>query len=125
MLQLLQSLSFKLSEDSGTKPLLLVADRQESITEVDDLSESITSVLDIATGTVDQSVALGTINNPKMLYIKSDQAVKIKLNNTDGTDRELTLKENKASVLHIEYSALYVSNDTGSAAKVVVIAAGD
>ena len=125
MLQLIQDLTLKLSKDTGSKPLLLLASFSESFTESTELNESTTLHYKLATGTTDQQVNLGSVSAAEMLYIKADQAIKLKLNDTDGTSREITLKANKASILHADFTALYLSNDTGNEAEIHIVVAGD
>lgn len=124
MIQLKQSLTLKLSEDSGSNPQLNLTCINETSAIEDTLEESYATKAVIATGAVDQQIDLGTISQPQGLHIKSDQDIEIKLNNTDGTDRSLTLKANLPSLLHAEYSALYVSNSSGNEACVRIVAWG-
>ena len=124
-LQLKQEITFKLSQDSGTNPKKLLADFVESFTDTTDQSESATYFYTIADATSDEQVQLGSVASPKGLAIVVDQAIKLKLNDTDGTSREIILVPNKLSVLHAEFSAIYLTNDTGSSSSIRVAVWGD
>jgi hypothetical protein len=124
-LQLKQSLQLILSQDSGTVPRLKIADFDEAFTDATSVNEGGALVHRINTGVTDAVVSLGSVAAAKGLAIIADKAVSIKFNDIDGTNRSLTLVPNKTSVIHANFTALYLSNATGDTSYVRYVVWGD
>lgn len=112
-LQLKQDLSLILSQDSGTVPKIKLADFSEAFTDITSVNEGGSMVARVDDAQTDQQLSLGTVSAAKGMAIISDREVDLKLNDTDGTDRSITLIAGKVSVLHAEFSALYITNASG------------
>ncbi len=124
-LQLKQALTLVLSQDSGTCPKLQLANFDEAFTDTTSYDEGGAQVARVNDAVTDQVLSLGTVTAAEGLAIVSDKEVSLKINNTDGTDRAIVLLPNKVSVLHAEFSALYVSNASGDPAYIRYAVWGD
>lgn len=124
-MQLKQTVSLKLSQDTGATPQLLIADFSEAFTEQEDYNEGASHLYRLETATTDEQLSLGSVSSAEGLAIICDRAIEIKFNDTDGTNRSITLRENKLSVVHADFTALYASNNSGDPAIVRYAVWGD
>ena len=91
----------------------------------DDFNESDGTRYNLPNGTVDQVISLDTIALAKVLIIQPDQDIKVKITNADGETQNLKFKGGRTSVLHIEFTSIKLSNDSGAAATGRLFAMGD
>lgn len=69
----------------------------------------------LAPTTVDQAVSMGSIVTGSMLMIRPDADMCVKIVNGVGTSQELKFKGGRASILHMVFTGLFLSNPSSVA----------
>lgn len=93
--------------------------------QLTDLNENVASRFSVPANTIDMPFCTGTVDQIKLLVIKPNSNLQVKLINTDGTSQNITLLANRTSVLHGLLTGIQVTNSTGTAIKGLFYIAGD
>ena len=85
-----------------------------------DYKEFVYQEITIPNATTDQQFLLGKITTGKILYSETSATLKVKVNSMGAT----ALDVNKFLLLNSDYTALYLTNTSGQALTVKIIAVG-
>ena len=96
----------------------------DSVT-INDWNEDMFHRFLIPVGTTDMQLRIGTLDLVKMLAVKPETDLTVKIVNTDGTSQNLVFNANRLSVLHMNFSYLLVSNPSALPIKGWFYMAGD
>jgi hypothetical protein len=89
------------------------------------LNEDSASRFVIPDGTVDQPICTGTVESIRVLLVKPDANIDLKLINSNGTSQNITFVGGCWSVLHVQLTGILVSNTSGSPIKGRILTVGD
>lgn len=96
----------------------------DSVT-INDWNEDMFHRFLIPVGTTDMQLRIGTLDLVKMLAMKPETDLTVKIVNTDGTSQNLVFNANRLSILHMNFSYLLVSNPSALPIKGWFYMAGD
>lgn len=94
-------------------------------TLITDWNENLSHRFAIPVGAVDLPLCIGTLNIVKVLVLKPEADLTIKLINANGTSQDMVFTANRTSILHLTLTGLLVSNPTATPIKGVFYVAGD
>ena len=92
---------------------------------ITDWNEDMFHRFSVPAGTTNMQLATGTLDLIKLLVIKSEADLPVKLINANGTSQEIVFNANRLSVLHVNFSGFVVSNPTTLPIKGIFYMAGD
>jgi hypothetical protein len=92
---------------------------------VTDLNEDLFHRFVIPAGSLNMNLPMGTVSLGKLLYLKPQADLAIKITNVNGTSQDLVFKADRSSILHLEFSALQATNSTAVPIKGILFIAGD
>jgi len=90
-----------------------------------DFNENLSTRFAIPPYTTDMSLCVGTLSEIKVLVIRPNSNLEIKLVNSEGIGQKITLLANRSSVLHGLLTGVLATNSTGSPIKGLFYVAGD
>lgn len=95
-------------------------------TTITEWNENLSHRFAIPVGAVDLPMCIGTLNLIKVLILKPEADLTIKLTNANGTSQDITFFANRTSILHVNsLTGLSASNPTSTPIKGVFYVAGD
>lgn len=119
-------MALKVTQTAGLKvvsgEIVMFDSGCETIQNNTDFDECNSAVLTVADGTSETLLPIAGMEISKLMYLKSDRALKFKAVAPGGnvaTTTEYTLTPNLASFLGFQIEALYISNDTGADANLI------
>lgn len=95
------------------------------VLEFTDVNESLSHRYVIEDGAVDTDLCLGTIALIKVLVIRPDADLDVKLVNAAGTSQNITFTGGRTSIIHANITQILVSNSSGDPVKGIFFVAGD
>ena len=95
------------------------------ILDVNNFNEDTSHRFIIDDGIVDQDLCQGTIALIKVLVLRPETDLEVKLVNTAGTGQNITFTGGRTSIIHANLTQILVSNSTGTPIKGVFFVAGD
>ena len=95
------------------------------VLEFSNINESSSHRYVIEDGTVDSDLCAGTIALIKVMVIRPDADLDVKLVNTAGTSQNITFTGGRTSIIHANLTQILVSNPSGDAVKGIFFVAGD
>ena len=104
----------------SVKELTVLSIEKPWVYQSADMKEFLYDDVAVPTATVDLLIPLGKVTTGKILYIESDQVIKIKLNSNSNTE----LAVSKFILLHSDFTSLYVSNVSGAGATLRLLILG-
>lgn len=93
--------------------------------EITDMNEDSGGRFNLPSATTDKSIGMGTVALGKVLVIKPESEMKIKIVNAAGTSQLLTIKAGRTTVFHGEFINVLLTNDGANAVKGKFFVAGD
>jgi len=93
--------------------------------QISDMNENVATRFSVPANTIDMPFCTGTVDQIKLLVIKPNSNLQIKLINTDGTSQNIMLMAGRTSVLHGLLTGILVTNSTSTAIKGTFYVAGD
>jgi hypothetical protein len=90
-----------------------------------DFNESLSTRFAIPPYTTNMSLCVGTLNEIRVMIIRPNSNLQIKLINTEGISQDITLMANRTTVLHGFLTGIQATNNTGSPIKGLFYVAGD
>ena len=95
-------------------------------TTITDWNENLSHRFAIPVGSVDLPLCIGTLNLIKVLVLKPEADLTLKLSNSNGVSQNITFFANRTSILHVDsLTGLSASNPTSTPIKGVFYVAGD
>lgn len=95
------------------------------VLNVTEWNENLTHRFAIPVGAVDQPLCIGTLNTVKVLIVKPEADLTLKLINANGTSQDFVFCANRISILHVTLTGLLASNPSATPIKGVFYVAGD
>lgn len=95
------------------------------ILEISDYNEDILHRFSLPASSADYAMPLGLVALAKLLIIKPEADLELKLVNNNGTSQSLLFKGGRTSVVHLEFTGMLATNSSLSAVKGVYFLAGD
>lgn len=122
-----ETLTFNAAKNPTTGPIV---DRefsvQGSMVSITDYSESASGRLSLAAAAADIPFGMGSVALGKLLFIKTESDVDVKISNALGDSQLLRLAAGRQNLLHVEFTALAFTNPSATdPAKLAVYLAGD
>ena len=122
-----ETLAFFAAKNPTTGPIV---DRefsvQGSMVSITDYSESASGRLALAAADADIAFGMGSVALGKLLFIKTESDVDVKITNALGASQLLRLAAGKQNLMHVEFTALAFTNPSATdPAKLAVYLAGD
>lgn len=77
---------------------------------IPDYNEDASGRFQLAASVVDEALSMGTVVLGKLLFIKVDTDCQLKVTNGLGDSQLLTLKANKTSIMHMEFTGIKLTN---------------
>ena len=93
--------------------------------QITDWNENLSHRFAIPVGATDLPLCIGTLNLIKVLVIKPEADITLKLTNANGTSQDMVFTANRISILHMTLTELSASNPTATPIKGVFYVAGD
>lgn len=84
------------------------------VTSVSDLMETDTQRFILPPSATNVPFCIGTMTTIKVLYIRADSDVLVKLVNSFGTSQDILFRANTSSVIHAEMTGLILTNPSSS-----------
>ena len=93
--------------------------------QVTEWNENLTHRFAIPVGATDLPLCIGTLDIVKVLVIKPDSDITLKLINTNGTSQNMVFNAGRISILHVFLTGILATNPTAVPLKGVFYVAGD
>lgn len=95
------------------------------VLDVNNFNEDTSHRFIVDDGTTDADLCQGTITLIKVLVIRPDTDLEVKLINAAGTSQNILFTGGRTSIIHANLTQVLVSNTTGSPIKGIFFVAGD
>jgi hypothetical protein len=92
---------------------------------ITDWNENLSHRFAIPVGAIDTTLCIGTLNEVKVLIIKPEADITLKLINSNGTSQNFIFTANRISIMHTSITGILASNPTATPIKGVFYVAGD
>lgn len=93
--------------------------------QVTEWNENLCHRFAIPVAAIDLPMCIGTLNTIKVLIVKPEADLTLKLINANGTSQDMVFYANRISILHVTLTGLLASNPTATPIKGVFYVAGD
>lgn len=95
------------------------------VLEASNFNEDTSHRFVIDDGAVNQDLCQGTISLIKVLLIRPETNLDVKLVNAAGASQDITFTGGRTSIIHADLTQILVSNSTGAPIKGIFFIAGD
>ena len=124
----IHSLQLRVGKVQAPQNLLTQVDFQidpPEILNLNDYNEDLEHRFNLAAATVDYPFPMGTVATAKLLIVRPEGDLTLKIINAAGTSQALVFPANRTSILHMVFTGLLASNPAITAIKGVIFLAGD
>ena len=128
MADLIYKQMLQLVVGKGSNNIVTCADFQIDPPETQsfsDYNESQKCRVIIPPSTLDFIIPMGTVALGKLLIIKMEADMLIKITNVNGTSQDINVKNSRLSIMHVDFTGLSVSNINTTDLKGIIFIAGD